>query len=323
MPAVSVFIINYNTCDLLERCLKSIYETKDDLAIEVYVGDNSSNDASAEMVRRSFPEVSLIRYVENLGYTRSVNSLLSLGKGEYYLLAHADVEILPNTLREFVEYFERQPQAGILGGNLYYPDGTPNPCEILLPGFRNDLLRLAMRVLKRLPVSRRLVEDLDRTEWSHDFTSMVGGVWNACMMIRREVFETVGYFDERFFVWYADWDLCVRAKEVGWSVYYLYPAMAIHHERQSFAQGDTVTEEVRYKVDGWYSAGRQIEDRYVFLRKHCGSACVHGVKVINVAESALRLWLVLGYFLLGRTIASETSFRLRACRETLRAIAKA
>lgn len=320
IPTISVFIVNYNTCTLLEQCLQSIFDTKGGLSIEVFIADNNSTDGSHEMVRTRFPEVSLITYSQNVGYTRAINPLLPLGEGKYYLLLHPDLELLSNTLEQFVGFFESHPQIGILGGNLYYPDGTPNPCEILFPGFKSDLLCLSVRLLRRLPWGRQLIRNRNLLEWSHKSTRCVNWVWNACMIVRREVFETVGYFDEDFFVWYADWDLCKRAAGADWLVYYLHPAIAIHHERQSFSKEGVPREEVRYKVDGWASAAQQMQDRQIFLKKHSNPASIYGVKTVCVVENVLRMWFILGSLIVRRSTFKEGSFQLKACLRTIQAI---
>jgi GT2 family glycosyltransferase len=322
-PSVSVFIVNYSTCSLLEECLESIFDTKDDLAVEVFVADNNSTDGSPEAVKTRFPQVSLTRHSQNMGYTRAINLLLPLAKGKYCLLVHPDVELLPNTLKQFVEFFESHPQAGILGGNLYYPDGTPNPCEILFPGFKNDLLCFAVRLFNKLPGGTKLVGNSNPMEWSHRSTSKVNWVWNACMMIRREVFDRIGYFDDHFFVWYADWDLCKRATDEGWSVYYVHSATAIHHECQSFAKEGIIRDDVRYKVDGWYSAPQQTHDRHVFVKKYSSPASVYGIKTIYLVENVLRLWLILGGLLFRKATFKEVSFQLSACLQTIHTIMKA
>jgi GT2 family glycosyltransferase len=322
-PFISTFVVNYNTCALLEQCLKSIFDTTGNLNIEVFVADNNSIDGSPEMVEARFPEVLLFRYPKNMGYTKAINPMLRLGKGEYYLLLHPDLVILPETLEQFVEFFESNPQAGILGANLYYPDGTPNPSEILFPSFKNELLCLALRLFKRLPGGRKLAGNYNPVEWSRKATSRVNWVWNACMIVRRQVFDRVGYFDEDFYVWYADWDLCKRAADGGWSVYYLHAATAIHYERQSFARQHIIREEIRYKIDGWYSAPRQIQDRHVFLRKHSSPGATAGVKGLYIVENVLRLWLILGGLLLRRTTSEEVAFQLKACLQTIQAIHKA
>ena len=319
---ISIFIVNYNTCSLLKECLESIFENRGELRVEVFVADNNSSDGSPEMVETRFPQVCLTRYSENMGFTRAINPLLPLAKGKYYLLLHPDVEILPNTLERLVGFLECEPQAGIAGANLYYADGTPNPCEVLWPGFKNDLLCFAVRLFNRLPGAKKLLGSYDPMEWSHEATSQVTSVWNACMMVRREVFETIGYFDEDFFYGSSDWDLCKRANEAGWGVYYVYPATAIHHERQSFAKEEVIRDEVQYKVDGWHSAAWQYKDRYVFLKKHCSQASVYGVKTIYVLENVFRLWLILASLLFCSNSFGKASWQLKACLQTIRTIMK-
>lgn len=320
---ITVFIVNYNTCALLEKCLESIFDTKGDLNVEVLIADNNSADGSLEMIRTKFPQVALKCYAENMGFTKAINPLLSRGKGEYYLMLHPDLKLMPGTLKCFLEFFESHPRVGVLGGNLYYPDGTPNSCEVLCPGFKSDLLCFAGRAFGKLPGIRKLVGDFNLVEWSHETTSRVNWVWNACMMIRRGVLEQIGYFDEDFFVWYADWDLCKRATNAGWSVCYVHSAKAIHYERQSPDEAFAAKEEIRYKVDGWHSAAMMIRDRHIFVKKHCGYRSILGIRVIDVVQNMLRLCLILARFLLCRRTLRETSFQVRACLQTIHATLKA
>ena len=320
---ISAFVVNYNTRDLLRKCLTSVFYNKGDFGVEVFVADNGSTDGSACMVKDEFPEVALVGHKTNLGFTKAVNLLLPLATGQYYFFLHPDLELLPNTINHFVHFFEHNARAGILGGNLYYPDGTANPCEIMSPGFKNDLLSFTLRLFKKLPVTKQLVTGFNPMEWSHTSTCRVNWVWNACMVARREVFEQIGDFDDRFYVWYADWDLCKRASEAGWSVYYVHPASAIHYERYSFVKEDIDRDDLLYKVDGWYSAPRQIQDRFQFLKKHNSTASVCGVKTISVIENALRLWLIISNLLLGRDVFREASFQVKACLKTMQCILRA
>jgi len=321
-PSISIFVVNYNTCSLLELCLRSIFETKGDISVEVFVADNGSTDGTPEMIESKFPQVLLTRNSQNVGYVRAVNPLLPLADGEYFLFLHPDVQIPKNTLNRFVEFLESRSEAGIAGGNLYYPDGSPNPTEVLFPNFKNELLCFALRLFRKLPGGRELVGNHNPVEWSRKSTSQVNWVWNACMMVRSEVFEAVGYFDDEFFVWYADWDLCKRAVDAGWMVYYLHSARAIHYERQSFSKEDIINDEIRYKVDGWHSAPKQIKDRHVFLKKYNSRSSFFGIKMIHIVENALRLWLILGNLLLGKTTSKDASFQLKACLQTIQGIQK-
>lgn len=319
---ISIFVVNYNTRHLLRKCLQSICDSEGAIKFEVFVADNNSSDGSTQMVRTEFPEVSLSCHEQNLGYTRAVNRLLPRGTGEYYLLLHPDVELLPDTLTEFLEFFRRHRNAGILGGNLLYADGTPNPCEILFPGVKNDLKYLAVTMMRKVPFFKGTVERHDPTKWKHEATAEVMGVWNACMMFRREVLNEIGMFDERFFVWFADWDFCKRAREKGWSVYYVANAKALHHERFSF-KASRISKEVKYKTDGWYSLVSQTRDRHTFLNKHNGKPSVFGVKAIEIAGAVLKIVLLIINIAARKTLPAEGSFRIRTCAKMIRVVLRA
>ena len=101
---VSVIIVNFNTADLLRECLKSIYDNRDNLNLEILVVDNNSRDHSVEMVRNDFPQVMLFSNSENIGFARGVNQALDLAKGNYYLLLNPDIVLLPGTLRGMVNF---------------------------------------------------------------------------------------------------------------------------------------------------------------------------------------------------------------------------
>ena len=319
-PTVSAFIVNYNTRMLLERCLQSIFSAGEGPEVEVFVADNNSSDGSVNMVEKRFPQVYLIRYPHNVGYTRAINPILPMATGKYCLLIHPDTELLPDTLCRLVDFLESNPQAGIVGGNLFYPDGTPNPCEVLWPGFKNDLVSFGVKAVSRLPGGQRLLGAHNPVEWSHKKTEQVPAVWNACMMVRRGVLEKLGYLDEGFFYGSSDWDLCKRAADAGWLSYYLETAKMIHHERQSFVSPDGIQDEIKYKVDGWYTAPKRYQDRYVFLRKHCDSAELLGVTAIYAIENFLRLGLILVSSLLGKVPSSTRTFHVKACLRTIQTI---
>lgn len=317
---ISVFIVSYNTSDLLEKCLSSVFTCQNQYALEVFVADNNSSDGTQQMVDSRFPQATLVPLPQNVGFTKAINRILPLGRGDYYLLLHPDLIIFPETLGHFLTFFEEHKQAGILGGNLEYPDGTPNPCEILFPSFKNDLTCFTMRLVRKTPAGKTyLGRHCYPLEWCHETTTRVNWVWNACMMVRKEVVLQIGYFDEDFFVWYADWDFCKRASDMGWQVYYLSSAKAVHHESQSFRGDNLPTEAVRYKIDGWQSASMMIPDRYTFIKKHCPDSLA-GIKAVDVLQNTLRLGLILYRSLKEKPGSSGASLSLKAYKDTMHAI---
>lgn len=321
MPDISVFIVSYNTSGLLENCLSSIFSCSPQVSLEVFVVDNHSTDDTLQMIEMNFPGVNVVSLPQNMGFTKAINYLLPMGSGNYYLILHPDVVVFPETLLQLLAFFEDRKSAGILGANLQYPDGTPNACEILFPSLKNDLICFAVRLFRKLPAGNLLLgKDYNPLEWSRKSTSKVNWVWDACMMVRKAVFEDIGYFDEDFFVWYADWDFCKRASDMGWQIYYVLPAKAVHYEFQSFDDSTLPSEYVRYKVDGWQSASVMIPDRYTFVRKHC-SESLPGIKAIDLFQNTLRGGLILVKTLIeGPPSLSAVSRAMKAYLKNIRAI---
>lgn len=321
---ISIFIVNFNTSFLLEKCLESIFGSAlcaaDRFDLEVFIADNNSTDGSQQMVQEKFPSATLMAYSKNMGYTRAINPLLCQAKGDYFLILHPDVELSSETLICLLDFFDQNPTAGIAGGNLYYPDGTPNPCEIGFPSFRNELLWFWEAFSQRIPWLKTSAGKPRSLDWPHERTQRVNWVWNACMMVRRDVLTQIGYFDEDYFVWFSDWDFCTRAAAAGWGAYYVREALAVHHERQSFAASQELTKEIRYKIDGWYSAPAQMRDRNIFLRKHLIPGARMALKSLYILENIVRLAILYVSSIGKREKTEETIFPARACLKTIRAI---
>jgi GT2 family glycosyltransferase len=272
------------------------------------------------MLQQTFPNIQYQTYVTNKGFSAAVNDLIHQVEAEYFLILHPDIELYPDTIERFLSFFSYQKRAGILGGNLLYPDGTPNPCEIMFPGLKREIVRLCQRLMCRLHIVDTTIAHRSRLEWSHKKTETVNWVWNACMFIRREVFEQIGFFDESFFVWFADWDFCHRARKAGWDIYYVKEATVVHHERKSDKRALLDKKETMYKVDGWHSLAGQVKDQHVFLRKHASRAAKLSTKILSFLENGVKCSFFWGAYMLKNSEKSGEKARLKACLEVLHAI---
>lgn len=271
---LSVIIVNHNTSRLLQQCLQSIYDSIQNLTFEVFVVDNASSDGSQDMVRSQFPQVHLIANLEAVGFTRAVNKGLAKGTGQHFLVAHPDVKFEAGTIEKLHAFLATHAQVGIVGGNLIYPDGSYNPCPIAKRSIQRELVDFFYASLRFLfpkwPwLGQRLKKSRDAFYWDHKSNTKSDVVWNACMMFKRDILETVGNFCEEFFIWYSDSDLCYRAKKAGWQIVYLADAPVVHYEKQSSGFLDDDLEEVSYKVT-WNPAveSKVDKDRYTLLRRH-------------------------------------------------------
>jgi hypothetical protein len=216
---LSIIIVNWNTKDLLAKCLDSIYQTVEGLAFEVLVVDNASTDGSAAMVRRRFPQVRLIENDENVGFARANNQAIRRARGRYVLLLNSDTEVVPGSIANMVTELETQPDVGITSVCLASPDGSPQFCYGSFPSlfaeFRSlfGLHRWDLSCWGKINAPREV-------DW----------VSGACLMARKAMLDEIGLLDEEFFMFGEEVDLCYRAKDAGWRIC-LVPSDPVVHVR--------------------------------------------------------------------------------------------
>ena len=124
MPDVSVIIVNWNTRELLLACIRSIRQHTGSVSLEIIVVDNASSDGSQEALLQAFPEVVLIQNTENLGFARANNIGIKAAQGDYLCLVNSDVEVKPQCVDRMKAYMDSNPDIGIMGPKIYYPNGA-------------------------------------------------------------------------------------------------------------------------------------------------------------------------------------------------------
>ena len=244
-----VVIVNWNTMQLLERCLTSLARAIDGLSVRTVVVDNASTDGSAEMVARKFPWVELICNQENVGYSRANNQALlpCAENANYTLLLNPDTEVSVGTLRAMIDFMESHAEAGIAGCRVVRPDGQLDwACKrgYITP---SSLFYRALRLDRMFPNSRRYAT-YSLTYVDDNHLHEVATVAGAFMMIRRECLAATGVLDESYFMYSEDTDLCYRAKALGWKVFYAPVGTIIHHKGVSTGKRSYMM--IRY----WYSS---------------------------------------------------------------------
>ena len=220
---MAVAIINWNTRELLRRCLSTVMAVGPG---EVVVVDNGSTDGSIEMVRGDFPTVRLEVLARNPGYGAAANVAFSLCASEYVFLLNSDTELGAGALEALTAYLDRCPRAGIVGPRLVNPDGSRQKSTFPFPS-------PIVPVVKRFPAAQlvRLVPALREAyvgRWAHDRACRVPWVLGAALAIRRSAYEAVGGFDESYVMYYEEVDLCFRLREAGWETHFT-PATEVMH----------------------------------------------------------------------------------------------
>ena len=223
---ISVIIVSFNTCNILRQCLNSLFQDPSRIKMEVLVVDNNSHDGSAEMIKTEFPVVNLISNSENLGFAAANNQAFRQAHGDYVLLLNPDAFVKPGAISQAVAFMEKNPECGLGGGKLLSPDGELDPSARRFPSWVSKLLTIT-GIRARFP-SSPLLNRHDFGGFSHDRPMEVDWVPGTFTIIRKAMLEEIGFFDERFYIYYEETDLCMRAKESGWTVFFTPDAEVIH-----------------------------------------------------------------------------------------------
>jgi len=212
-PELSVLIVAYRNADLTRECLASVFAEMRG-SFEVVVVDNASGDGTAEMVAAEFPQARLVALEENVGFARGNNVAARHARGEWLLLLNPDTVVLDGALDELLAFGRANPGGGLYGGRTIYRDGTLNPtsCWGLPTLWSTFCFATGLSTLRR---GSAVFDPESLGPWERDSVRRVGVVTGCLLLVRREVWERLGGFDARFWMYGEDLDLAVRAHAMG------------------------------------------------------------------------------------------------------------
>lgn len=227
MLDLSIIILNYKYKGLVKNCLRNIKAVDLKLNYEIIVVDNASKDGVEEMLKKNFPEVKFIGLKENKGYSAGNNAGIKEARGKYILIVNPDITVLEGAIEKMYNFMEAHPDAGAAAPQLLSPNGAiQRSCmrfhNFLMPVFR----RLA--VFEKFSFVKKQLDFFEMAEWDHNSSREVDWFLGACLIIRKEVLQKIGLFDERYFLFFEDTDFCRSMKMAGYKNYYLAEAKVIH-----------------------------------------------------------------------------------------------
>ncbi|MFH1890372.1 MAG: glycosyltransferase family 2 protein [Candidatus Kuenenbacteria bacterium] len=231
---LSIIIVSWNVREYLKKCLESIFKHTQDIDFEVIVVDNASKDNSAEMVQDKFPEANLIANKKNLGFARANNQGIGKAQGKYILILNDDTELIDNSLKKLIDLMEKNQEWAIAGCRLLNSGRSLQKSVRRFPKFFDQFLILVK--LHHLPFFKKYLNNYLAKDFDYTRTQQVDQIMGAFMMVRKSVFEKIGKFDEKYFYWFEEVDLCKRAVDAGLKVFYTPQVSMIHHGGVSFCQ---------------------------------------------------------------------------------------
>ena len=280
MRDLGIIIVNWNTRDLLRRCLTSVFLSEGDFSYSVIVVDNASGDGSALMVEREFPQVDLIANAENVGYPRANNiGLRHLGfRGpkdvdasapRYALLLNPDTEVPHRALLRMIQFMDSRPDIGVAGPKLVLTDGSLD--KACRRGFPTPLVSFYhYSGLTRLFPRNQRFGRYNMTFADEDQELEVDSVVGAYMQVRRAAIERAGLLDESFFMYGEDLDWAFRLKQAGYKVWY-YPAVTVRHVKRAAS-----SQSPKAQFEFWRAM-------LIFYRKHFRHGTIYPVHLMILA----------------------------------------
>lgn len=224
---ISICMVSLNCWKVLVDCLASMNEAVSGVKHEIIIIDNASSDGTAEKTRARFPDAKIVQNLSNVGFSRGTNQAIRLSSGRYILWLNTDTILKPYSLHGLYQFLESHPQAGIVGPKVLNPDGTFQPqCRRGLPTPLASLF-YSLKLHKLWPNSHSVGQYL-LTYLPIDNAHQVDAVSGACLLARREVWESIGPLDENIFGFGEDIDWCVRARKAGWEVWYSPESVITH-----------------------------------------------------------------------------------------------
>ena len=211
---LSIAIVSWNTRDVLDQCLRSVYETVKGIEFEVIVVDNASSDGSAEMIRDRYPRATLIANEGNAGFAAANNQAYRACAGRHFMLLNPDTICREGALAGLVRFLDENPAAGAVGPLVTNDDGTIQYSWARFPTIWSESIGYLNRRIGQsgfLPITDD--ETRDRGPFRVDW---IGG---CCLMIRREAVEKIGLMDESLFMYSEETDWCMRLCRAGWEVW--------------------------------------------------------------------------------------------------------
>ncbi len=224
---ISFCIVNLNSIKLLRKCLESIPSSVDRYSYEVIVADNHSYDDTVDILRKTYPSVRIISNDRNIGYTKAMNQILKLSKGNFKVVLNPDTKLMECSISRMVDFMKSNSSVGVMGPKVVDSLGKfQMSCRrgLAKPG---AVFSYFFGLAKRFPKNEKFtgyhLNHLDENE-----VNEVSGISGSCMLINCKLIEKIGYFDEIFSIYQEDSDFCLRALNNGWRVFYFPNSKVIH-----------------------------------------------------------------------------------------------
>ena len=224
---IDVIIVNYNSTDYAMRCIGSVNHCAQSLMFKIIVVENGSKD-SPGCLKQNFADIDLVRNATNKGFSKAVNQALRRSHGKYVVLLNPDAFIYNGLFKKVFNYLDNHPDVGIVGPRIIERDGNIQGSARRFPSLWTSVFGRKSPITRLFPNNPITRREFPCFSMKGSEPISVDWVSGACLVARREAVDRIGGFDERFFLYWEDADLCRRIKDAGWKIIY-FPEAEVYH----------------------------------------------------------------------------------------------
>jgi N-acetylglucosaminyl-diphospho-decaprenol L-rhamnosyltransferase len=222
---VSAVLVSYNTKELTLKAISHLLrDSESQDSCELILVDNDSTDGTVVAVQSAYPDVQIIKNHENVGFGKANNQAFEVCSGEYVLLVNTDAFVHPGCSQGLTKYLDTHPDVAVVAPRVLNQDGSLQSSVHPFP----TPLRCWIENLWMNPLVKNVFALRDWRSWKHDDTREVPWVIGACMLVRKSVIESVGGFDEQFFMYSEETDWQHRIRKAGWTIWFVHDAEVTH-----------------------------------------------------------------------------------------------
>ncbi len=272
---LSIVILSWNNREAIGNCLRSIYDTTHLIHFEVIVSDNASVDGSVRLIREQFPQVVIIENSANLGFGKGNNAAFPFCRGKWTLILNQDTIVHDGALDEWIEYAQRHSGAGAFGCRVLNLDGSYQGCARPFPTIWREWVA-ALHLQSFSFLSKTVFLPDEYYGWNGDSERAIDWQAGCALLIRSDLLKKLGGFDERFYFYWEDVDLCRRVWAAEYPILYAPHVTITHLGAQSTKQSPIAFEVDRYK------------NRYRYFFKYFGKTGVRRCRRVAIARIILR-----------------------------------
>lgn len=222
MPLVSIILVSYNSATIIKNCLQSLRQFNQSIPVEIIVVDNASQDGSPAIIEQYFPEVNLLKETVNHGFGKGNNIGAKVAQGEFILFLNTDTILTSDFLPSLLEVMQQDNQVGIIAPRLVNRDGSLQISTSPAISIKGEYI--AQKRSHQYRQGKNLQKIIQAFAQQQEVDIVVG----AAFLIRRKLFEQLRGFDENFFMYFEEADLCQRSQYLGWKIIY-YPQVSLIH----------------------------------------------------------------------------------------------